>query len=32
MVFDPRWSDALESRFSERVRDLGLPSFVVKRS
>lgn len=29
--FDPRWSDALEARFSERVQAAGLPAFVVRR-
>jgi formate dehydrogenase major subunit len=31
MVFDPRWTDALESRFSARVEDLGLSPRVVRR-
>jgi formate dehydrogenase major subunit len=31
MGFDPRWTDALEARFSDRVGALGLPAFVVRR-
>ncbi len=30
VVFDPRWTDALEARFSRRVEDLGLPPHVVR--